>query len=122
MTGSQGQDHAIDYVELTVPDIEVTQRFYEQAFGWVFTGYGPEYAGFRTPGGEREAGGLLLDAAGPRPGGPLVLLFATDLDRTLAAVRAAGGEVVQGPYPFPGGRRFHFRDPAGNELGVWAEG
>ena len=45
----------------------------------------------------------------------------TDLDRTVAAVTAAGGELTDGPYPFPGGRRFHFRDPSGDELGVWAE-
>jgi len=60
------------------------------------------------------------DAEGPRPGGPLVLLYSADLDRTVAAVEEAGGQVVQGPYEFPGGR-FHFRDPSGNELGVWAE-
>ncbi|MCA0146436.1 VOC family protein [Blastococcus sp. LR1] len=114
--------HAIDYVELTVPDLEPAKRFYAGAFGWEFTDYGPEYAGFRTPGGSREAGGLRLDAAGPTPGGPLVLLFSTDLDRSVAAVEAAGGRVTDGPYPFPGGRRFHFCDPAGNELGVWSEG
>ncbi|RBY87192.1 VOC family protein [Blastococcus sp. TBT05-19] len=113
--------HSIDYVELTVLDLQQAQRFYADAFGWVFTAYGPEYAGFRAPGSEREAGGLRLDPAGPRAGGPLVLLFSTDLDATAAAVEAAGGSVVEGPYPFPGGRRFHFRDPSGNELGVWAE-
>jgi len=56
-----------------------------------------------------------------RAGGPLALLYSNDLDRTLAAVAAAGGRVVNGPYEFPGGRRFHFQDPSGNELGVWAE-
>ena len=61
------------------------------------------------------------DAEGPRPGGPLVLLFSADLDRTVVAVMEAGGEVVQAPYAFPGGRRFHFRAASGNELGVWAE-
>jgi predicted enzyme related to lactoylglutathione lyase len=67
-----------------------------------------------------EVGGL---AAGTevRAGGPLVLLYSADLDRTLAAVTSAGGRVVSGPYEFPGGRRFHFQDPSGNELGVWAE-
>ena len=67
-------------------------------------------------------GGLRSDTSAPGAGGPLVLLFSADLDATVAAVEAAGGQVVQGPYEFPGGRRFHFRDPAGNELGVWAEG
>jgi len=53
-------------------------------------------------------------------GGPFVLLYSDDLDGTLAGVTAAGGRVVDGPYEFPGGRRFHFLDPSGNELGVWA--
>ena len=75
----------------------------------------------RSASGDGEVGGLRLDAEGPRPGGPLVLLFSAGLDRTVAAVEGAGGEVVQAPYAFPGGRRFHFRDPSGNELGVWAE-
>ena len=56
-----------------------------------------------------------------RAGGPLVLLYSADLDRTLTAVTSTGGRVVQGPYAFPGGRRFHFLDPSGNELGVWSE-
>ncbi|MBT2517634.1 hypothetical protein J7E29_09340 [Streptomyces sp. ISL-90] len=54
-------------------------------------------------------------------GGPLVLLYSDDLDITAAAVTDAGGEIVNGPYEFPGGRRFHFVDPSGNELGVWAQ-
>src|SRR5829696_9944380 len=56
-----------------------------------------------------------------RSGGPLVLLYSTDLDQSVEAVQHAGGQVVNGPYAFPGGRRFHFTDPSGNELGVWAE-
>ncbi|MFD0854873.1 VOC family protein, partial [Actinomadura adrarensis] len=66
-----------------------------------------------------EVGGL---AAGEKasPGGPLVLLYSTDLDASVEAVKRAGGKVVNGPYEFPGGRRFHFTDPSGNELGVWA--
>ncbi|NEK86371.1 VOC family protein [Blastococcus saxobsidens] len=121
MTGFRGRHHTIDYVELTVPDLDRARRFYADAFGWQFTDYGPEYAGFRFPGDDRESGGLRLDTRVPGPGGPLVLLFSTDLDRTVAAVEAAGGEVAEGPYPFPGGRRFHFRDPSGNELGAWSE-
>ncbi|WP_166534268.1 VOC family protein [Blastococcus xanthinilyticus] len=111
--------HGIDYVELTVTDLAAAKRFYAEAFGWEFTDYRPEYAGIRR--GSGDAGGLRLDAEPPRPGGPLVLLFSGDLDRTVAAVRAAGGQVTAGPYEFPGGRRFHFRDPSGNELGVWSE-
>jgi uncharacterized protein len=114
--------HAIDYVELAVTDLDRAKRFYTEAFGWEFTDYGPAYAGIRdrrSDSGE-EVGGLRQDDE-VRPGGPLVLLFSADLDASVAAVERAGGQVVSGPYAFPGGRRFHFTDPSGNELGVWSE-
>ena len=115
--------HSIDYVELPVTDLAVAQDFYGAAFGWTFVSYGPGYTGIRTPAeaGEDEAGGLrLAESSDVSRGGTFVLLYSDDLDATLAAVRAAGGEIVNGPYEFPGGRRFHFLDPSGNELGVWA--
>ncbi|MEU7846317.1 VOC family protein [Micromonospora parva] len=114
------QHHAIDYVEITVTDIAKAKRFYAGAFGWQFNDYGPGYAGIRSPRGDSEVGGLRLDESVPT-GGPLVLLFSADLDRSVQAVTDAGGQVVNGPYEFPGGRRFHFTDPSGNQLGVWAE-
>ena len=113
------QHHAIDYVELTVTDLGEAKRFYAEAFGWTFTDYGPDYAGIRTPRGEAEVGGLRA-GKDAKPGGPLVLLYSADLDQSVEAVRNAGGRVVNGPYAFPGGRRFHFTDPSGNELGVWS--
>jgi uncharacterized protein len=114
--------HSIDYVELTVTDLAAAKNFYGEAFGWAFADYGPAYAGIRAGGADApEVGGLRVDEQPPRAGGPLVLLFSADLDGTLAAVEAAGGRVTDGPYPFPGGRRFHFADPSGNELGVWSE-
>ncbi|RLP98855.1 VOC family protein [Micromonospora sp. CV4] len=114
--------NAIDYVELTVTELDRAKRFYADAFGWEFNDYGPGYAGIRSPKGVSapEVGGLRADQE-VRTGGPLVLLYSTDLDRSVEAVKAAGGQVVDGPYEFPGGRRFHFTDPSGNELGVWAE-
>ncbi|MFC7494077.1 MULTISPECIES: VOC family protein [unclassified Nocardioides] len=111
--------HAIDYVELGAPELEATRAFYESAFGWRFNDYGPDYAGIVAPDGDGEVGGLNRAGSAGR-GGVLVLLFSDDLDATVDAVRSAGGEVVEGPYEFPGGRRFHFTDPSGNELGVWA--
>jgi len=109
--------HAIDYIEISVRDVAAAKRFYGQAFGWQFNDYGPGYAGIR--GADREVGGL-AQADNVATGGPLVVLFSRDLDATLAAVRAAGGEVSKKPFTFPGGRRFHFRDPTGNELAVWS--
>ncbi|MEV0587246.1 VOC family protein [Nonomuraea sp. NPDC050310] len=112
--------HTIDYIELGSLDLERDKRFYGEAFGWEFNDYGPGYAGIRSADGTGEVGGLRADET-VKQGGPLVLLFSTDLDRSVEAVTKAGGTVVNGPYPFPGGRRFHFTDPSGNELGVWSE-
>ncbi|SFT35688.1 hypothetical protein SAMN05660657_00380 [Geodermatophilus amargosae] len=118
---SPHRHHALDHVELTVTDLAAAERFYGEAFGWRFTSYGPDYSGIRDPRDDAgEVGGLRRDDE-VRPGGPLVLLFSADLDASVAAVRRAGGEVVEEPYAFPGGRRFHFADPSGNELGVWSE-
>lgn len=111
--------HAIDYIEINVTDLGAARAFYEQAFGWAFNDYGPNYAGIQAPGGEGEVGGLNPGGT-PGPGGPLVLLYSDDLDASLAAVESAGGRILQAPYEFPGGRRFHFADPSGNELGVWS--
>lgn len=110
--------HAISYVELNVTDIEAVKAFYATAFGWSFTDYGPDYAGIRATDGDGEAGGLNAERT-PVRGGPLVLLWSADLDASATAVAAAGGTLVEGPYDYPGGRRFHFLDPSGNELGVY---
>ena len=114
---SQHLHHTIDYVEINVVDLAEARGFYTAAFGWTFNDHGPDYAGIRWSDGEGEVGGLNATRA-PVRGGPLVLLWSADLDASAAAVRAAGGEVVEGPYEFPGGRRFHFTDPSGNVLGV----
>ncbi|MHA3685092.1 VOC family protein [Leucobacter sp. HY1910] len=114
----QQRHHAIDYIELGAPDLAATKQFYEGVFGWGFNDYGPSYAGIQGEGGTGEIGGLDAGTT-PGPGGPLVLIYSDDLDATLAAIIAAGGAVTNGPYEFPGGRRAHFRDVAGNELGVW---
>jgi predicted enzyme related to lactoylglutathione lyase len=111
--------HTIDYIELGVSDLAAAQTFYGQAFGWEFNDYGPDYSGIRDATGDGEVGGL--HPGGPSgPGGALVLLWSDDLDATVSSVEAAGGTVTEGPYDFPGGRRFLFADPSGNVLGVWA--
>ncbi len=111
--------HAIDYVEFQVTDLPAAKRFYGAAFGWSFNDYGPGYAGIVGP--EREVGGLAV-ADEVTTGGPLVVLFSENLEGSVAAVRDAGGTITKEPFSFPGGRRFHFRDPSGNELAVWSEG
>ncbi|MGW5878163.1 VOC family protein [Nocardiopsis terrae] len=116
---AQHRHHALDYVEISVTDMEEAKRFYAEAFGWRFNEYGPAYTGIRSPDGESEVGGLNPNGE-VRGGGPFVLLFSEDLDRTVKDVERAGGRILEAPYAFPGGRRFHFADPSGNELGVWA--
>ena len=103
----------------TSTDLAARQaRSTTQAFGWRFNDYGPDYAGIQAPDGDGEVGGLGVGRE-PGPGGPLVLVISDDLDASVEAVRGAGGEVTEGPYDYPGGRRFHFRDPSGNVLGVF---
>ncbi|WP_370617333.1 VOC family protein [Mumia sp. Pv 4-285] len=113
---------SVDYVEIAVTDLPAASAFYRDAFGWEIVPYGDDYAGFRTPAesGSEEAGGLRRADEVTR-GSTLVLLYADDLEACAAAVVEAGGQVVEGPYAFPGGRRFHFLDPSGNELGAWSQ-
>ena len=107
----------IDYVELPAGNLAATKSFYAEAFGWGFTDYGPTYAGFENAGldGGLAAGDAAMTTV------PLVILKTDDLEDAVARVQAAGGTVTAPIFDFPGGRRFHFRDPAGNELGVWSE-
>lgn len=109
--------HTIDYIEISVTDVADTKRFYAAAFDWEFNDYGPDYAGIK--GGSGEVGGLAR-SEDERPGGPLVVLFSDNLEASLEAVNAAGGRIVKEIFSFPGGRRFHFADPSGNELAVWS--
>ena len=114
------QHHRIDYIEFPVSDLAAAKRFYGAAFGWEFTDYGDTYVGISGGPGAPEAGGFALTDH-VTSGGPLVILFSDDLDASVSAVEAAGGEIVAGPYDFPGGRRFEFDDPDGHRLAVWAE-
>jgi predicted enzyme related to lactoylglutathione lyase len=111
------EDGKIDYVEFPAGELTATKAFYQTAFGWGFTDYGPEYASFDKAGLD---GGFYADAA-EAVAKPLVILYAADLEAMEAKVRAAGGVVVRPIFAFPGGRRFHFTDPSGNELAVWSE-
>jgi uncharacterized protein len=112
------EDGKIDYIEWPAEDLPATKAFYAAAFGWAFTDYGPDYAAFAGQGAD---GGFMHDAV-EAPAKPLVVLYAHDLEAMLAKVTAAGGAIVKPIFTFPGGRRFHFADPSGNELAVWSEG
>jgi uncharacterized protein len=110
--------HGIDYVEILVTDVEAAKAFYAAAFGWSLIDYGPNYAGIQS--GGREVGGLRGESE-VRSGGPLVIVYSTDLEDSEVAVRAARGTILKPIYASPGGRRFHFADPSGNELAVWSD-
>lgn len=112
-----GKDRKIDYIEFTVADIARSKAFYGDAFGWTFTDYGPQYCEFQDG---RLTGGFTTLAPVNSVGGPLVILFADDLEDAAARVEKAGGRIVKPIFPFPGGRRFHFADPDGYELAVWS--
>jgi predicted enzyme related to lactoylglutathione lyase len=102
----------LNYVELPVGDIAAAKGFYEAAFGWSMTAFGPTYAATMT--GDTDVG-LQADTAEASKA-PLPVIDVDDLEATLAAVESAGGRIVRPIFAFPGGRRFHFLDPAGNEL------
>lgn len=104
----------ICYVEFPAQDVTGVKRFYGEVFGWRFTDWGPTYVDFQGAG---LAGGFQADAA-EAPARPLVVIHADDLEAAEAKVRAAGGVITRPIFSFPGGRRFHFRDPSGNELAV----
>jgi predicted enzyme related to lactoylglutathione lyase len=109
---SAEHDRRIDYIEFPAVDLPATKRFYQQVFGWKFTDYGPDYAAFED--GRLDGGFHAGDGARTTSGtgkGTLVVLFAVDL----------AGTIVTPPFSFPGGRRFHFTDPSGNELAVWTD-
>jgi predicted enzyme related to lactoylglutathione lyase len=116
-------DLQMDYIEFPATDIAATKTFYAHAFGWKFQDYGPGYTSFQDG---RLAGGFNTEAesAGASTGktrGTLVVIYAASLETTYAKVKEAGGKIVRETFAFPGGRRFHFSDPNGNELAVWSE-
>ncbi len=113
-------DKQIDYVEFPAADFDAQQAFYGAAFGWEFTDYGEEYRAFSEG---RLEGGFYKSQRRSRTdtGATLIVFFADDLEATEARVLAAGGEVCKPIFAFPGGRRFHFLDPHGNELAVWSD-
>lgn len=116
-------DQRIDYIEFSVSDIAQSRDFYGKAFGWSFKDYGPSYCEFNDG---RLTGGFALggegNPGGPiKAGGPLVILYASDLANTQRRLEGAGATIVKPAYAFPGGRRFHFADPDGYELAVWSD-
>lgn len=114
------KENRIDYVEFPAPSaaaLRASKKFYSEVFGWSFQDWGDNYVDTQ---GSGIASGINSDPS-HRPPAPLVVLFASDLEATKARVIKAGGRIVKDIFPFPGGRRFEYVDPAGNQLAVWSD-
>ena len=110
----------ITYVELAASDLEKTKTFYNRVFGWNFNDYGPEYTAFE--GRSVDCGFFKSDAVSTtKNGAALVVLYSEALEETEKKVVNAGGALTKEIFSFPGGRRFQFTDPNGNELAVWSD-
>jgi len=115
------QHDKINYVEFPAKDIIASKAFFNQAFNWQFTDYGPDYSAFSAASAGLEGGFYSADVAtSTHSGSALIVLFSADLAQSQKKVEAAGGCIVKDIFLFPGGRRFHFTDPSGNEFAVWS--
>jgi predicted enzyme related to lactoylglutathione lyase len=114
--------HRINYIEFASTDMEATKKFYATVFGWSFVDYGPDYASFTAASAGIDGGFYTAGLVPAQPKtAPLVVLYSADFKATEAAIITAGGKIVVPTFEFPGGRRFHFSDGAGNVLAVWSE-
>lgn len=110
----------LNYAEFPCADLPSTKAFFEKAFGWAFVDYGPEYTAFSGQG--LDGGFFKADLhSSTASGAALLVFYSRDLESTLAKVIAAGGRIIKPIFGFPGGRRFHFTEPSGNEFAVWSE-
>ena len=114
------QHEKMNYVEFPAKDLTATKAFFESVFGWSFIDYGPEYTAFENQG--LDGGFFQSDlASSTEKGAALNVFYSNQLEATLAKVEKAGGSILKPIYSFPGGRRFHFTEPSGNEFAVWGE-
>ena len=115
------KDHEkLNYVEFPCADLTATKHFFETVFGWEFQDFGPDYTAFSNQGLD---GGFFKSerCALTENGSALLIFYSVDLDFTSEKIQVAGGSIVREIFSFPGGRRFHFSEPSGNEFGVWSD-
>lgn len=110
----------LNYVELPSRDLPKTKAFFGRVFGWTFVDYGPDYASFASQGLDGGFYGSDL-CSSTTNGAALLVFYSRDLEGTLDKVSKAGGQIVKPVFAFPGGRRFHFVEPGGNEFAVWSD-
>lgn len=106
----------VDYVEIPVTDLDKTRAFFEALYGWKFQEWGPDYYSFND--GRLDGGFRRSDEPAPSSG-VLLVFYTDDIDRDYDRVRELGATISQEPFEFPGGRRFHFVEPAGTEFAMW---
>ncbi len=110
----------INYVELPSKDIQATKNFFSQTFNWSFQDFGAEYSAFSDQG--LDGGFFKADlSSSTENGAALIVFYSNDLEATLEKVTKANGIIIKPVFPFPGGRRFHFTEPGGNEFAVWSD-
>ncbi|MCP3689623.1 MAG: VOC family protein [Gammaproteobacteria bacterium] len=115
------KDHEkVNYVELPAKDIPATKQFFTEVFGWSFQDYGPEYTAFDNQG--IDGGFFKAESCSSTDNGAALIIFYSDnLEATLAKIEKSNGAIIRPIFSFPGGRRFHFTDPGGNEFAVWSD-
>ncbi len=110
----------INYVEFPATDMVGTKTFFSKVFGWKFQDYGPDYTAFSNEG--LDGGFFKSDQqATTKTGSALIVFYSSELELTQEKIEGSGGSIVQPIFSFPGGRRFHFSDPSGNEYAVWSD-
>jgi len=111
----------INYVEFPSKDLEATKVFFASVFGWSFVDYGPDYTAFSNEG--IDGGFYKSDlSTSAENGAALIVFYSNELEKTESKIERAGGSIIRPVFSFPGGRRFHFGDPNGNEYAVWSDG
>lgn len=110
----------INYLEFPANDLVATKAFFSAVFGWRFTDFGPDYTAFSEA--SVDGGFYRADTASKtHNGAALVVFYSEQLENTQTKIEAAGGQIVKPTFTFPGGRRFHFCEPSGNEFAVWSD-
>lgn len=117
---TMNEHEKINYVEFPSTDIQRTKTFFTQTFGWEFEDFGPQYAAFSSQGID---GGFYESElfSSTSNGAALIVFYSNSLEDTLDKIKVAGGTIVKEIFAFPGGRRFHFSEPSGNEFAVWSD-
>ena len=112
----------INYLEFPATDLEACKSFFSKVFNWTFTDYGPEYTAFSSVEAGLDGGFFKSELnVSTKSGSALIVFYSDELEKTQTKIVESGGSIVQEIFSFPGGRRFHFADPCGNEFAVWTE-